>query len=429
MNIQIALWALFLGLSAAVSMPLGTFTNLFWKPSEKILAFMLALASGALLAATLDLVKGSKEYYWYLSSGCIMGGMLFIFIGRIINEKGGFLRKRSLALRYLRKKKEEQYMQIFKELSKINLFHHLPPEEVQAIIPFITSRNYKKGTTLFHQGEPGDSMYIIDEGEISIVDTKNNKVIATLGPGETVGEMALVTGDPRSASAIAATDTKVWVILKEHFDKHLMSLPIVAKIVEEIVTERISDLKEKNSIDVALADKWVKNAEKNLNRASIVTTDADIKEAQEENKGSGMAIWLGNLFDAIPGSIVIGASAASANSGIGFALIAGMFLANFPEALSSSSDMQKQGAKFIKVLSMWSSLFIISGISAFLGCLIFGGVQHVEGIFTFLEGIAAGAMLTMIADTMLPEAYHKYASITGLSTLFGFLLAIFINTL
>jgi zinc transporter ZupT len=168
---------------------------------------------------------------------------------------------------------------------------------------------------------------------------------------------------------------------------------------------------------------------KNFDTHSVVTTDQDIKEAAEEHKGSGMAIWLGNLFDCVPGAIVIGASLTGENASINIALIAGLFLANYPEALSSSVEMQKQGSSFKKALMMWTSLFVISGTFAFLGNIAFTGVTEAEGIFSFLEGIAAGAMLTMIADTMLPEAYHKYSSITGISTLLGFLIAIFINTL
>jgi CRP-like cAMP-binding protein len=430
MNIQLALVALALGLIAAVSLPLGSFTTKIWKPSEKALAFLLAFGSGALLAATLDLVGGSVEkgYFYNLATGCIIGGVLFVGFGKIINQKGGFLRKRSTTTLYLQKKKLEQYKHIFEKLSIVPLFQSLPPEQVQAIIPFVYNRTYKRGSVIFNQGEPGDSFYIIEDGEVDIVDEKNKKSLAVLRKNDVVGEMSLITGEPRSATAIAKTDTSAWVILKDHFDKHLLTIPKVAETVHTIVHERISDLKEKKAIDSDMADAWVKNAVKNFDTKMIVTTDADIKEAQEEHKSSGMAIWLGNLFDCIPGAIVIGASIKGEGAPINIALIAGLFLANYPEALSSSAEMIKQGSSFKKSVLMWTSLFLISGIFAFIGNVAFTGVEA-EGLFSLFEGVAAGAMLTMIADTMLPEAYHKFSSITGLSTLFGFLVAIFINTL
>ena len=429
MDIKLALMAMTLGLVAAVSLPLGAFTTKIWKPSEKALAFLLAFGSGALLAATLDLVGGSVEkgYFYNLAVGCIIGGILFVAFGRIINQQGGFLRKKSTTALYIKKKKLGQYKYIFEKLSIVPLFQSLPAEEVHAIIPFIINRTFKKGTAIFNQGEPGDSVYIIEDGEIDIVDEKNNRSLAVLRKNDVVGEMSLITGEPRSATAIAKIDTRVWVILKDDFDKHLLTNPQVANAVHSIVHERISDLKDKKSIDSDMADEWVNNAIKHFDTKNIVTTDADIKDAQEEHKSSGMAIWLGNLFDCIPGAIVIGASVKD-NVPIKIALIAGLFLANYPEALSSSSEMIKQGSSFKKSVLMWSSLFIISGIFAFLGNVMFTGVEA-EGLFSLLEGIAAGAMLTMIADTMLPEAYHKFSSITGLSTLFGFLVAIYINTL
>jgi len=428
MDIKLALMAMILGLIAAVSLPLGSFTTKIWKPSEKVLGFLLAFGSGALLAAILDLVGEQNSFDWYLALGCIIGGLLFVCFNKIINMHGGFLRKKSLTELYIRMKKMEQYKHIFRKLSIIPLFQSLPPEDVHAIIPFIYNRTYKKGITIFNQGEPGDSFYIIENGEIDIIDEKNNRKLAVLKKNDLMGEMSLITGELRSATAVTKTDSKVWVILKEDFDKHLMMIPDVAKAVHAIVHARISDLKDKKSIDQEMADDWVNTAIKHFDTKNIVTTDADIKEAQKEHKNSGMAIWLGNLFDCIPGAIVIGIGVKDINAKINIALIAGLFLANFPEALSSSAEMIKQGSSFKKSFLMWTSLFLISGAFAFLGNCLFMDLG-VKIFISLMEGITAGAILTMIADTMLPEAYHKYSSITGVSTLLGFLVAIFINSI
>jgi len=76
---------------------------------------------------------------------------------------------------------------------------------------------------------------------------------------------------------------------------------------------------------------------------------------------------------------------------------------------------------------MWASLMIITGIGAYLGNIFFFGAP--QFLFVIIQGIAAGAMLTMIAETMLPEAFHKGGAITGFSTLLGFLAALFFKTL
>jgi len=109
------------------------------------------------------------------------------------------------------------------------------------------------------------------------------------------------------------------------------------------------------------------------------------------------------------------------------ALIAGLFFSNYPEALSSSVGMRQQGFGFAQVLLMWTSITVLTGLGAVLGNLYFIGADPF--MFALVQGIAAGAMLTMIAETMLPEAYYKGGPVVGLSTLAGFLVAIFFTTL
>jgi zinc transporter ZupT len=113
--------------------------------------------------------------------------------------------------------------------------------------------------------------------------------------------------------------------------------------------------------------------------------------------------------------------------GVSLSLIAGLFLSNYPEALSSSVGMRQQGISYPRILSMWTSLMLITGMGAALGTLCFREAPEV--LYSFVQGIAAGAMLTMIAETMLPEAYFKGGSVVGFSTLLGFLAAIFFKSI
>ena len=101
-------------------------------------------------------------------------------------------------------------------------------------------------------------------------------------------------------------------------------------------------------------------------------------------------------------------------------LIAGLFLSNFPEALSSSVLMKEQGWSGGRVLMLWSSLVVLTGLGAMCGYLIGASLTPMQMIA--IEGMAAGAMLTMIAQTMIPEAFHLGGpGVVGLSTLSGFL--------
>ena len=156
----------------------------------------------------------------------------------------------------------------------------------------------------------------------------------------------------------------------------------------------------------------------------------------EEHGGGGMAIWLGLLIDGIPESFVIGAgflTLLSVKLGAGvepaftevlpYTLIAGLFLSNFPEALSASMGMKKSGMSTGKIMMMWMSLVLIIAVGALAGYYIGSSIPHVIEIG--IEGLAAGAMLTMIAQTMIPEAVHLGgAKVVGLSTLIGYLSAV-----
>jgi CRP-like cAMP-binding protein len=426
---HMTLQALFYGLFCGGALPLGSAAAGLWHFKERTVAAITALGAGALLAAlTLDLVGEQlhKGEFYTLAAGCLLGGLIFELLNQLVNEHGGFLRKTATTFAHLRKQKLQTFKQLAHKLSHVPLLHHLPPEEIRAILPFIVRRSYRKGTTLFRQGEPGDSLIIVERGQVDIIDVKGGgRKVAALGENEVIGEMALLTGEPRSAMALAATDLRVWLILKEDFDRVLDTSPHLAGAVKVLVEERLADMQRQHSIDPERAAAWHERAVRHLDDRHVILTAADIKEAAGAHGGAPMAIWLGALLDGIPESLVLGASMLHAS--VSTSLVAGIFLSNFPEALSSSAGMRQQRYTQARILWMWASLMLVSGLGAFLGNLLFA--EAPPYLFALIQGIAAGAMLTMVAETMLPEAYHKGGAVTGLSTLAGFLLAIFFKTL
>lgn len=160
------------------------------------------------------------------------------------------------------------------------------------------------------------------------------------------------------------------------------------------------------------------------------------KEEGHAQGGAPMAIWLGLLIDGIPESFVIGAgflTLLSVKLGaavepaftevLPYTLIAGLFLSNFPEALSASLGMKKSGMGTGKIMMMWMSLVLIIALGSLGGYYVGSSIPH--EIEIAVEGLAAGAMLTMIAQTMIPEAVHLGGvKVVGLSTLIGYLSAV-----
>jgi len=141
---------------------------------------------------------------------------------------------------------------------------------------------------------------------------------------------------------------------------------------------------------------------------------------QHADEGSGLAIALGALLDGIPESIVIGVSLL-AGEGVGLVAVAAVFLSNLPEGLSSAAGMRRAGRSPVYIFGIWGGIALVSGISALIGCWAFADASPT--VVAGVTAVAAGAILAMLADTMIPEAFETAHDFAGLITVAGFLAA------
>lgn len=148
------------------------------------------------------------------------------------------------------------------------------------------------------------------------------------------------------------------------------------------------------------------------------------QQPTEDDAGSGNAIALGALLDGVPESVVLGLGLV-AGGAINPAVLVAVFISNVPEGLSSSAGMKNAGRSARYVFGLWGGIALASGLAALAGYTLLA--EAPGGTIAFITAIAAGAILAMVADTMIPEAFERQHLLTGLIAALGFLSAFVVH--
>jgi zinc transporter, ZIP family len=137
----------------------------------------------------------------------------------------------------------------------------------------------------------------------------------------------------------------------------------------------------------------------------------------EQASGGGLGIVLGSVLDGVPESLVIGLTLVHGGS-LGVAYISAVFLSNLPEGLSATRGLIDSGWQRSKVLGLWAIVVAVSALASLIGYVLLKSAG--DDVVAFVQTFAAGAILTMLATTMMPEAFDHGGDYVGIATTLGF---------
>ena len=154
--------------------------------------------------------------------------------------------------------------------------------------------------------------------------------------------------------------------------------------------------------------------------SSMIDRRSRSKDCENDKAETGRTIALGALLDGIPESIVLGMSLVIGEA-ISVAFLGAVFVSNLPESISATSEMDRGGMPHHKVYRIWIIVMLSCIIFTVLGAVLIQYVPGLEGFY--VKAFAAGAVLAMLADSMIPEGFREGGRLTGLMTVMGFAFA------
>jgi CRP-like cAMP-binding protein len=412
------------GMLGASSLAIGAYVGVVWQPKQAFSAAVMAFGSGTLISAiAFEITPNVYKVQGFLplAIGFALGGILFTSLSQYIDEHGGFLRNPASSRRYLLEHPPEE-TDVLKRIAHVEVMKYLPEPEKEAMAALLTPTHARPGDILCREGDPGDYFYLIVGGEAEV--RKGRTILTTLGPGEIFGEMSLLTGEPRSATVVAATPMELYQLNQENFGQVLKRSPHLAWALSRTLARRLRNSVESQVAAERHLEHWRQQLMEQVELDRLMREDP-ITIAGLVKRSAPVAILVGTLLDNIPEATTIGMN--SGGERIGWSFLLAVFISNFPEALSSAAGMRQAGTSKRQILSLWVGVVILSGFCAIAGYFLQSSISDL--FVAIAEAVAGGAILAMLASTMMPEAYELGGSSISYATIAGFLLGFAISAI
>lgn len=344
--VEIAAVAL-VGLVTTSSSLVGAAIGLYLPISNRLMACILAFAAGALISAlvidlgfqgALDLRHegfSSQGAWAVVGGGFATGASLYLAFTHWLERRGAALKSPTRFREYAIRRKRKENQALIAMLSRCELLRHLPAADIENILQALKTVQVPPGQELFRIGDPGDALFIVAQGSVEILSDKDVS-LATLGEGQAFGEMALLAGGVRTATARTIAPSMLLELSRANFELMLETDRQIATAVQSLShTRALKNLARGG----ANPGRWARVASGNLQNLSRGEMTAMLRQASD---GAGIAIILNNILDTIPGCLVIGAKFHGVSS-LALTLILGMFVGGIPEAAASASILLRAG--------------------------------------------------------------------------------------
>jgi CRP-like cAMP-binding protein len=452
MGNTLLVWAAILGAIAAGSMILGAIVGITTPMSNTKVGAMCGFGAGALISAlAIELVSPTVEalvhadltdrnteihHFVTLLISMIGGGVIFVVLDQLLSSHGGYLRKGAYIIAQHAKNKSQRQSELMQSIGNSSFFSSMSPDLMNELLKMLHPKFIVQGESLFNLGDESNELYIVRSGSLTL--THNDGSTRTAERGDLLGEVSFLARQAHSTTAVSEHGpAELLVLHKAQYETFSRAHPEFSATVRELAAEQIQENRRHLDQAAVAKQQWADLAIDALRIGGAeVPSASELNTMKEKHSNAGMAIWLGNLLDVIPESFVIGTvmlSLAATKTAAGvpltffdvmpLTLVGALFLSNFPEALSASVNMKQQGFSTTKIILLWATLTVICALGAALGAYVGESIPHSAMIV--VEGIAAGAMLTMIGSAMLPEAAHLSSpNLAGFSTLVGFVAAV-----
>ena len=159
----------------------------------------------------------------------------------------------------------------------------------------------------------------------------------------------------------------------------------------------------------------------------VVPGAKHVPETAEQAAISGTALLVGAALDGIPENAAIGIGLAADGEGLGLVLLGAVFLGNVPESISSAVGMRQEGRSRSYVLGVWGAVAVVCTLATVVGYALLGGLP--PNLIGAMLALAAGGILAMLADTMMPEAFENGGPVVAMATAIGFTCAFLLSHL